>query len=457
MKSRQLFSKLGVYPLCDRNGQWDELQKRLASHHIECIPKFDESCGSILLLFDGTTHEQKIQQFLFDHSEIPIKKILLNLSPQAIPFYEVWNWLQLGASDIINHTKITEVVDLLVNKFQRWKIIEHTLHSSRVSAQLIGSCRVWKDTLRQVIEVACFSDKPVLILGETGTGKELIARLIHDLDKRPQKEELILLDCSTLVPDLFGSEFFGHEKGSYTNAVSMREGAFGMANNGTLFLDEIGELPLALQAALLRVIQEGTYKRVGSNQWRKTNFRLVSATNKKLENSENKSFRSDLFFRISTSIIRLPSLEVRKTDIPELARHFLSQALKTDTPPQMDKQLLNYLLSRPFPGNVRELRQLINRIAIAHPGGAHLSLGCLPPSEIQNTNFAPRTWQENGFQESIRQAISDGIGLKDIKRIAGEVAMDIAIEKAAGKLPAAAKLLDVSDRMLQQYWSGKNG
>ncbi len=457
MKSPQSFSKLGVHSLCDLNEHWEELTKQLAGHHIECIPHSDKSCGSVLLLFDETTREQNIQQFLSDHSDLPAKKILLNLNSDAIPFYIAWNWLQSGVCDVINSNKIKEVVELLINKIQRWKFIEHTLQSSRVSSQLIGSSQIWQDTLRQVIEIACFSDKPVLILGATGTGKELIARLIHDLDKRPHKEDLVLLDCSTLVPDLFGSEFFGHEKGAYTNAVSMREGAFGLANNGTLFLDEIGELPVSIQPALLRVIQEGTFKRLGSNKWKKTRFRLISATHRSLDQDRlTVPFRDDLYFRISTSIVKMPTLDQRRVDIPDLVNHFLCQFLKTDDPPKLDKHLLNYLVNRKYPGNIRELQQLTQRIAIAQAGGKWLTLGCLPQSEISSQNYDDQSWKANGYLDAIRQAIDDGIGLKEIKRVTGEVAMDIAIEKSAGKLPAAAKMLNVSDRMLQQYWAGKD-
>ena len=120
----------------------------------------------------------------------------------------------------------------------------------------------------------------MLVTGESGTGKERVAQLIHELDPRPNKGKLVVLDCSTVVPSLSGSEFFGHEKGAFTGAAAAREGAFELANGGTLFLDEVGELTVALQAELLRVIQEGTFKRVGSNMWRKSTFRLVCATNR---------------------------------------------------------------------------------------------------------------------------------------------------------------------------------
>ncbi len=133
-----------------------------------------------------------------------------------------------------------------------------------------------------MVEIARFTDAAVLITGESGTGKERMAQLIHELDPRPKKGRLVVLDCSTVVPSLSGSEFFGHEKGAFTGASAPRSGAFELADGGTLFLDEVGELAVPLQAELLRVIQEGTFKRVGSNTWRRSAFRLVCATNRDL-------------------------------------------------------------------------------------------------------------------------------------------------------------------------------
>src|SRR5678816_1272096 len=144
----------------------------------------------------------------------------------------------------------------------------------------------------------CIRDR--LIAGESGTGKELVARLIHALDRREPKGPFVVLDCTTVSPELAGSEFFGHERGAFTTAVTAREGAFAMADGGTLFLDEVGELPLTLQAELLRVIQERVYKRVGSNIWKQVNFRLICATNRNLLEEEARgAFRRDFYYRLA--------------------------------------------------------------------------------------------------------------------------------------------------------------
>src|SRR4029077_5747912 len=144
----------------------------------------------------------------------------------------------------------------------------------------------------------------------------IVARLIHLLDARPNKRDLVVLDCSTVVPELSGSEFFGHERGAFTGALTERHGAFALANGGTLFLDEIGELPLPLQAQLLRVVQEHSYKRIGGNKWHRTDFRLVCATNRDLLGLVcGGEFRADLYYRIASFVCKLPALRERAEDI----------------------------------------------------------------------------------------------------------------------------------------------
>lgn len=171
----------------------------------------------------------------------------------------------------------------------------------------IGASPAWRRLLRGVVEVAHFTQAPVLLVGESGTGKELVGRLVHDLNESAERGALAVVDCTTIVPELAGSELFGHERGAFTGAHAGRDGAFATAQGGTLFLDEVGDLPLSLQAQLLRVAQEGTYKRVGSDTWRHSRFRLVSATHRDLPaRIEAGQFRQDLYFRIAGWVFRVP-------------------------------------------------------------------------------------------------------------------------------------------------------
>ena len=210
---------------------------------------------------------------------------------------------------------------------RRWADVDRLAGSPVVRDVLAGTARPGGRWSGRWSRWPAFADVSVLVTGESGTGKELVARLIHTLDPRPGKRDLVLLDCTTVVPSLSGSEFFGHERGAFTGAVGARDGAFAMADGGTLFLDEVGELPLGLQAELLRVVQEGTYKRVGGNTWRRTRFRLICATNRDLAAEETRgAFRRDFYYRIAAWRCHLPSLRERSAGHPPAGRHFLEPA-----------------------------------------------------------------------------------------------------------------------------------
>ncbi|MDM0052598.1 sigma 54-interacting transcriptional regulator [Variovorax sp. J22R115] len=189
--------------------------------------------------------------------------LVLVVAPCRLSAAEAWSLLRAGASDVMRWTPLPTDAAQVCARLSRLRTVQALVDSSRVRDVLVGDSTAWRALVRQVVEVAVFSQGPVLITGESGTGKELIARLIHDLDRRADKGAMVIVDCTTITPELSGSEFFGHERGAFTGAMNPREGAFALAHRGTLFLDEIGELPPPLQAQLLRVVQEGKYKRVG--------------------------------------------------------------------------------------------------------------------------------------------------------------------------------------------------
>jgi transcriptional regulator with GAF, ATPase, and Fis domain len=214
------------------------------------------------------------------------------------------------------------------------------------------------------------SDAPVLILGETGTGKEVVARAVHHHSRRALGP-FLRVNCGAIPAELIDSELFGHERGSFTGAVGTRKGWFERADGGTLFLDEIGELPLAAQVRLLRVLQDGSFQRVGGERSLSVDVRIVAATNRDLRQAvRDGSFREDLWFRIAVFPIPLPPLRERLQDIPALAAHFsLRAAERLGLPPRMpDAADLAALTAYPWPGNVRELASVIERAAILGDG-----------------------------------------------------------------------------------------
>ena len=362
-----------------------------------------------------------------------------------------WRLLQAGASDVFVVEECNDPAGAVLARLQRISEVEELVNSALVKLNLIGESRSWRRAIRQAVEVARFSTGSLLITGESGTGKELVARLVHTLDSRADKGKLVVLDCTTVVPELSGSEFFGHERGAFTNAVASRDGAFALAHQGSLFLDEVGELPLSLQAELLRVVQERTYKRVGSNNWQQADFRLVCATNRDLHAEEAKgNFRLDFFHRIASSHCHLPPLRERREDILPLARHFLREASAGSAELDFAPSVQELLLTRDYPGNIRELRQLVRRIARRHAGPGPITVGAVPEEDRSATlDLLSRDWRDEQFQNAIRRALAGGAGLQDIKDQTVEAVIEIVLRDAAGNIQRAAIKLGVSDRALQ--------
>lgn len=234
---------------------------------------------------------------------------------------------------------------------------------------IITESKSFKATL-QIVERVASTNTTVLIRGESGTGKELLARAIHSLSKR-SAEPLVKVNCAALPGNLIESELFGHEKGAFTGASQKRIGRFEVADDGTIFLDEIGELPVDLQAKLLRVLQDGEFERLGGNNTIKTNVRVIAATNRNLEKAiEEGKFREDLFFRLNVFPITSPPLRKRKEDIPILVNHFLKKHQPNigRNISKVSKATLNKLMTYDYPGNIRELENLIERFMITSLG-----------------------------------------------------------------------------------------
>ena len=236
--------------------------------------------------------------------------------------------------------------------------------------EIIGRSESLRKVLGDVKEVAA-TDATVLILGETGTGKELIARAIH-LASRRRDKPLIKVNCAAIPATLIESEFFGHEQGAFTGATKKRDGRFALAHGGTIFLDEVGELPLDLQSKLLRVLQEGEFEPVGSAQTRKVDARVIAATNRDLEQAvRDGKFREDLYYRLNVFPIQLPALRERREDIGILAAAFagkFAQRMGRNLEPLSD-ECLRRLQAYGWPGNVRELQNIIERAVITSRGG----------------------------------------------------------------------------------------
>lgn len=240
----------------------------------------------------------------------------------------------------------------------------------REFAQIVGNSAALESVLAEVERVAP-TDSTVLVLGETGTGKELIARAIHNISPRCGRP-FVKLNCAAIPFDLLESELFGHEKGAFTGAVAQRVGRFEMADTGTLFLDEIGDLPLALQPKLLRVLQEQEFERLGSVRTHRINVRLVAATHHDLAQLVARNeFRSDLYYRLNVFPVFIPPLRERRDDIPQLLLHFVNVFSRRigKRIEQIPEATINAFSAYPWPGNVRELQNLVERAVIRSDNG----------------------------------------------------------------------------------------
>ncbi len=354
--------------------------------------------------------------------------------------------MRKGAYDYIEKPfRVERLRQLLQRMAEKVQLVtENRFLRERVETEaqldgIVGTSAKIQDVLRLVSRLKD-SRTPVLITGESGTGKELVARAIHFRGSLAQMP-FIAVDCGALVPTLMESELFGHEKGAFTGALKAKAGLFHAANGGTIFLDEIGELPLEMQAKLLRVLQEREVRPVGSNEHVPVNVRVIAATNRDLEAAYRAgTFRKDLYFRLNVVTVRLPSLREHRSDIPQLVHYFLDRYAAGKNiqvmPPAM-KSFLQY----DWPGNVRELENCIAR-AVALGDDQMIDIEDLPP--------AIRDTEEAGLITNGGSALST-TALADLERMT----IQRVFEQAGGDKALAGRMLGISRatlyRKLKRY------
>ncbi|MBD5328647.1 MAG: sigma-54-dependent Fis family transcriptional regulator [Bacteroides sp.] len=284
------------------------------------------------------------------------------------------------------------------------------IHEKRASAfdrgGIIGSDPALIELLSTVERVAP-TDASVLILGENGTGKEMIAQAIH-ANSRRSKNPFVMVNLGGIAQSLFESEMFGHAKGAFTGAIAARKGRFEMADKGTIFLDEIGDLDMSCQVKLLRVLQQHTFEPLGDSRSRKVDIRVVSATNADLPAMvEARTFREDLFYRLNLITLRMPPLRERASDIPELLNHFLSSSASAENReiPEIEAETMEWLMRLPYPGNIRQLKNMAERALLV--GGKILTKKDFftPGLSPENAFVAPASTLESREKRSIKEAL----------------------------------------------------
>ena len=332
------------------------------------------------------------------------------------------------------------------------RTLRQQLSQQTVDRILVGNASAMQ-RVKKLVEQVAPSSAPVIIEGETGTGKELVAEAIHKASNRAAKP-LIKLNCAALPETLLEAELFGHERGAFTGAVSRKPGRFDLANGGTLFLDEVVDIPLSTQVKLLRVLQDGRYERLGGRETLHSDVRLISATNRNLEQAvQDGRFREDLYYRLHVINIQLPPLRERKDEVPVLARHFLRlynlrnrKHIRDISPATM-----NCLLAYAWPGNVRELENIIERAVVLCEGEMIQPQGL--PEALNPTAF--RTTHPEGETDEKSPIITLSFPVGTTMRAIQDLTIQAMLEYTGNDRSAAASYLNIHRRTIARHWQEK--
>ncbi|MEO5356404.1 MAG: sigma-54 dependent transcriptional regulator [Nitrospirae bacterium YQR-1] len=346
--------------------------------------------------------------------------------------------MKAGAYDYINKPFKIDEIRLIIKKAlekrrlsREVKNLKDQLEGSYRFENIVGKSKSMKDLLMAVPRVAD-SNSNVLLTGETGCGKELLAHAIHKLSKRCAND-FVAINCAALPEGLLESELFGHMRGSFTGASSNKEGLFEVANAGTIFLDEIGDMPLSLQAKLLRVLEDGTFRRIGGTKDLTTDVRVISATNKILKDESTAGrFRSDLYYRLNVIPLHIPPLRSRRDDIPILIDHFLEK--NNITGRKFSNSAVDALMKYSWPGNVRELENIIDRVLT------------FSEAETITEDELPAELKEQAISIEFPQ---EGVFLDDILMDTEKLYLKKSLEIAHGNKTDAAKYLNISFRQFR--------
>lgn len=387
-----------------------------------------QDAGAALKRFKDGDHDIVItDMYMPDLSGIDVIKSIIEWSPDALILVMTGEGtvknaveaIKAGAQSYLQKPfevselehEVNKLCEIASKRFQNDYLMS-TLKT--LKDPIVGNSKIILE-LKDRIKSISKTNSSIVIQGETGTGKELIAQAIHEQSDRSSLP-MVKVNCAALSPAILESELFGHEKGAFTGAIQTRKGLFETANGSTLFLDEIGEMPLEMQAKLLRVLQEKTFVRVGGTNLLKSDFRLVCATHRNLEEMvEQKKFREDLFYRINVVPIFVPSLKERKDDLPLLIEYF-SQKFSAEMNKEkliLSEDQMSYLLSHDWPGNIRELKNIIERMCVFSDHGI-VSLKDFPSQiginsiiEVQPVSFNLKEATDHFEKEWIKKALKE--------------------------------------------------
>src|SRR3990172_5040017 len=347
------------------------------------------------------TSGEEVLRFVSDYNT-SLQVVILSAQSEIKKAIEC---IKMGAYDFITKPYNFDELVLTINRAIEHKdlLVKTTILSNQINKQASSNIIGNSPELQRVINLAnkaAMSDSNILVEGETGTGKELLAEYIHKHSARDDKP-FVVINCASLPDQLIESELFGHERGAFTDAKSTKQGLVEIAHGGTLFLDEIGELSLSLQPKLLRFLENGEYRRIGGVTNLTSNVRVIGATNRNLmEEADNKNFRKDLLFRLNVITLTIPPLRDRKEDIPVLAKFYLETKSPIRSPKKLASETEEALLSYTFPGNIRELEHIIER-AIIFAEGEYIQPDDLNLPNVGTQSRTNHLYEDNGSADEI--------------------------------------------------------
>jgi DNA-binding NtrC family response regulator len=380
-----------------------------------------------------------------------VRILAVGTSAGAVEDIGPWPLLDAGASDVVVRMDDTGLADQVSARLTRWEEVEGLVHSSEVQDALAGRTLAWISLLREIAEIARFSDTSVLLIGESGTGKDVVARLIHELDARPLKDEFVTIDCRTFGGTRDGEDLAGHHPGAFEDADAPITGdidleTLGVRDAGTIFLDEVGDLPPSLRGSLLRSIEQRNRRSVDGMGRPTSDLRLICSTSE--EPSGLGSETPDDFWERITTRLRLPPLREHRDDIPTIAEHLLRRLRPNGEEIQLDPALDAFLESRDYPANVHDLLTLIRGISARHAGPGVVTVGSIPRDERFVPGMVDDGWQRQDLERTVRHAIDAGASLKTIGETARDAAVRIALSYEGGDVARAAKRLRTTTRTI---------
>ncbi len=408
------------------------------SDGVAAIDIVQEKAFDLVLLDIRMPHVDGIDVLKFIKEKFPMVDVIMLTGVDDVKI--AVECMKLGAYDYLTKPysgdELVRVIKKVLEKqrlIRENQLIKAELQRLAGSTDIVGQSKKFKETLDLALKVAP-TESTVLIQGQSGTGKELIANFIYKNSNRADKP-FVVLNCASLPDTLIESELFGHEKGSFTDAHTMKQGLVELADGGTLFLDEVGDISPIVQPKLLRFIQSGEFRRVGGNIMLKANVRIISATNKNLaEEVKEGRFREDLLYRINVITITVPPLKERKDDIPVLVEYFLTKKMRTRTAKRISPTALEILMQYHWPGNVRELENVLERAAILAKGDI------IQPYDLSLTP----TLGQIELSSSSNNLIGNNIPMKEIERLH----IEGVLRNLKGNKAETAKVLGISLKTL---------